>query len=377
MPPDIVIDESPAETPKISAAPTSVAAFIGATKKGVVNRPVPITSFAEFERQFGPLGVDLMTGYAVAQFFANGGREANVVRIAKGASFAKILAALHALDAVEFNLLVLPGIAAPPVLAAAEEYCRARRALLIIDPPESAGTPAEMLTLVQSGKIPRSPNAALYFPWTKVPDPLNHGHPRSLAPGGTIAGLLARTDAARGVWKSPAGPDAGLIGVKSLTFQLNDEDSAALNAAGINSLRTFPTFGIVAWGARTLDGAVELASEWKYLAVRRLGLLIEESVTRGIQWAVFEPNDEALWSRLRAAIGDFLLGLFRDGALQGATPRAAFFVKCGADTTTPGDLENGIVNIQLGFAPLRPAEFVVLRIQQHTRRGLDNASDGG
>ena len=300
---------------------------------------------------------------AVAQFFTNGGREAIIVRIAKGASVAKTLAGIRALDAVDlFNLLVLPGHTAPAILAAAADYCRTRRAFFIADPPEKIVTPAAMVAFVRSSKFRRSPNAAIYFPWTTVSDPLNNGHPRPLPPGGTIAGLIARTDATRGVWKSPAGPDASLIGVKSLAFLLNDDDSDPLNAAGVNCLRTFRTFGLVAWGARTLEGTDELASEWKYVAVRRLGLFIEESIARGTQWAVFEPNAETLWARLRMVIGDFLVKLHRDGALQGATAKQAFIVKCGVDTMTAADIAAGVINIEIGFAPLRPGEFVVIRI---------------
>ena len=363
--PGVFVEEIPEPPKPIEGVPTSITAFVGATKKGAMNRPMRVTHFAEFERQFGPHSAGLTTSYAVAQFFTNGGREAIIARIAKGASMAKTVAGIRALDAVDlFNLLVLPGHTAPAILAAAADYCRTRRAFFIADPPEKIATPAGMVAFVRSSAFRRSPNAAIYFPWTTVSDPLNNGHPRPLPPGGTIAGLIARTDATRGVWKSPAGPDASLIGVKSLAFLLDDDDSDPLNAAGVNCLRTFRTFGLVAWGARTLEGADELASDWKYVAVRRLGLFIEESIARGTQWAVFEPNAEPLWARLRMVVGDFLLKLHRDGALQGATAKQAFFVKCGVDTMTAADIAAGVINIEIGFAPLRPSEFVVIKIQR-------------
>lgn len=368
--PGVFVEEIPDAPKPIDGVPTSIAAFVGATKKGTINRAVRVASFGDFEREFGSHSADLLTSYSVAQFFANGGREAIVVRIARRASTAKTRAGIRALDAVDlFNLLILPGVSAPAILAAAADYCRSRRAFFIADPPEKSATPAEMLAFVRSSAFQRSPNAALYFPWTTVSDPLNNGHPRPLPPGGTIAGLIARTDAARGVWKSPAGPDASLIGVKSLAFLLSDNDSEPLNAAGVNCLRTFRTFGLVAWGARTLAGADELASEWRYVAVRRLGLYLEESIARGTQWAIFEANAEPLWARLRLVVGEFLLRVYRDSALQGAKPEQAFHVKCGADTMTAADIAAGLINIEVGFAPLRPAEFIVIKIQH---RGSTN-----
>jgi phage tail sheath protein FI len=159
-----------------------------------------------------------------------------------------------------------------------------------------------------------------------------------------------------------------LEAVVALDRVLTDAESGPLNARGINCLRSFPTSGFVAWGGRTLAGDDQSASDFKYIPVRRTALFIEESVARGTKWALFEPNDEPLWARLRLCIGEFLDGLFRQGAFQGATPREAYFVKCGRDTTTPADIGSGIVHVEVGFAPLRAAEFVVLRVQQSTAR---------
>ncbi len=175
---------------------------------------------------------------------------------------------------------------------------------------------------------------------------------------------MARTDTQRGVWKAPAGVDANLSGVQGLELKLTDNDNGRLNEVGINCLRTFPVTGNVVWGARTLRGATQLGDEYKYVPVRRLALFLEESLFRGIKWVVFEPNDEPLWAQIRLNVGAFMQNLFRQGAFQGRSPREAYFVKCDKDTTTQNDINLGIVNILVGFAPLKPAEFVIIKIQQ-------------
>jgi phage tail sheath protein FI len=210
----------------------------------------------------------------------------------------------------------------------------------------------------------RNKNAAVYFPRTFVPDQANGNRLRGVAASGTIAGLYARTDANRGVWKAPAGTEARLQNVQGLAYLLTDPQNGALNPLGANCLRTFPVYGNLCWGARTLDGADQLASEWKYIPIVRLALFIEESLFRGTKWVVFEPNDEPLWSQIRLNVGVFMNGLFRQGAFQGQTPQEAYFVKCDKETTTQADRNLGIVNIEVGFAPLKPAEFVVITIQQ-------------
>jgi phage tail sheath protein FI len=209
----------------------------------------------------------------------------------------------------------------------------------------------------------RDRNAAVYFPRVLIPDALNENRPRNVGASGTLAGVYARTDATRGVWKAPAGTDGDLRGA-SLAVTINDLENGSLNPLGINALRTFPIFGPISWGARTLEGADQQASEWKYIPVRRTALYIEESLYQGVKWVVFEPNDEPLWSQIRLNVGAFMQDLFRRGAFQGTTPREAYFVKCDKDTTTQNDIDRGIVNIVVGFAPLKPAEFVVIQIQQ-------------
>jgi phage tail sheath protein FI len=207
-------------------------------------------------------------------------------------------------------------------------------------------------------------NAAFYFPWLTAPDPLQENRPRAFPPCGFVAGIYARTDANRGVFKAPAGTEASVTGVMGLRTSLTDREHGILNPLGINCLRTFAVYGTVVWGSRTLHGADERGSEWKYIPVRRLALFLEESLYRGTQWVVFEPNDEPLWAQIRLNIGAFLQNLFRQGAFQGKTPREAYFVKCDKETTTQNDINLGIVNILVGFAPLKPAEFVILKIQQ-------------
>jgi phage tail sheath protein FI len=207
-------------------------------------------------------------------------------------------------------------------------------------------------------------NAAVFFPRLRAPNPLKNNMQDAFAPCGAVAGVFARTDATRGVWKAPAGQDAALNGVQELAYALTDPENGELNPLGINCLRTFPLLGHVVWGSRTLEGADALASEWKYIPVRRLALYIEESLFRGTKWAVFEPNDEPLWAQIRLNVGSFMHDLFRQGAFQGQSAKEAYFVRCDSETTTQSDINQGIVNILVGFAPLKPAEFVVIKIQQ-------------
>jgi phage tail sheath protein FI len=215
----------------------------------------------------------------------------------------------------------------------------------------------------------RSPNAAAYFPRIRAADPLDNNRQRSFGNAGAMAGLYARTDSARGIWKAPAGTEAVLRGVQALDVQLTDGENGVLNPLGLNCLRNFPAFGPLAWGARTLAGSDQAASEWKYVSIRRLALFLEESLYRGTQWVVFEPNDEPLWAQIRLTIGAFMNTLFRQGAFQGRSPREAYFVRCDSTTTTQADIDLGIVNIIVGFAPLKPAEFVIVKLQQMSGQG--------
>ncbi|PSJ43364.1 phage tail sheath family protein [Allosphingosinicella deserti] len=284
---------------------------------------------------------------------------------------------LYALDSADlFNLLCIPpdvrGVSiGATVYQSAMEYCRRHRAMLLVDSPfEWSANPvtapgdavAGLPALGLSGDGAR--NAALYFPPLLEADPLRDGQTDLFVPCGAIAGIMARTDSTRGVWKAPAGLDAAINGIQGLAVKLNDAENGMLNPLGINCLRAFPTNGRVVWGARTLRGADQLGDEYKYVSVRRTALFIEESLYRGTQWVVFEPNDEPLWSQIRLNVGAFMNGLFRQGAFQGKTPAEAYFVKCDKETTPQNDINLGIVNIVVGFAPLKPAEFVIVKLQQ-------------
>ena len=183
-------------------------------------------------------------------------------------------------------------------------------------------------------------------------------------PCGFVAGIYAATDAARGVWKAPAGIDAGLTGINGLQYNLTDQQNGDLNKQAINCLRSFPAYGNIVWGSRTLVGNDQVGSQWKYVPIRRFALFLESSLYQGTQWAVFEPNDDTLWGQLRMNIGAFMQGLFQQGAFQGTTPQQAYFVKCDSENNPQASIDQGIVNVTVGFAPLYPAEFVVIQIQQ-------------
>ncbi|MGI8686583.1 MAG: phage tail sheath family protein [Acidimicrobiales bacterium] len=293
-----------------------------------------------------------------------------------GSGFRAVKRGLYALEKADlFNLLCIPPIgdatadaAMTGIVADAAAYCEERRAVLIVDPPaawRTAKNAGDAYRDTGTDRIgTRSRNAALFFPRIREANPLHEGRIETFAPCGAVAGVFARTDAARGVWKAPAGLDASVVGVAELAVKLTDAENGDLNPLGINALRTFPAAGTVVWGSRTLAGNDQLASEWKYVPVRRTALFLEESLYRGTQWVVFEPNDEPLWAQIRLSVGAFMQNLFRQGAFQGSSPRDAYFVRCGADTTTQDDVNRGIVNILVGFAPLKPAEFVVVKLQQ-------------
>ena len=280
----------------------------------------------------------------------------------------------NALDPVDlFNLMILPpdrdltDAQRQQLWGPASIYCQSRRAFLLIDPPDGWTTTDGRAAIVQNSSQANDLRAlvvkdysAVFYPKIKYND---RGVLRTIGPTGALAGLLARTDASRGVWKAPAGTEADLRGISGFEVKLTDLENGVLNKLGVNCLRSFPS-GFVSWGARTLDGSDDLSSEWKYIPIRRLALFLEESLYRGTQWAVFEPNDEPLWARIRLNVGVFMNGLFRQGAFQGSTPDQAYYVKCDAETTTQADRNLGIVNIEVGFAPLKPAEFVIITIQQ-------------
>jgi len=272
---------------------------------------------------------------------------------------------VHLLDTVPiFNLLCVPGEADPTTIGFLQTYCHGERAFYVVDCAQSdsfsslQGGPNSLMTGANAI------NSAFYFPWVNAPDPLLQGRIRAFPPCGFVAGLYAETDATRGVWKAPAGIDASLTGESGLTTILTDTQNGTLNPQAINCLRSFPVYGDVIWGARTLRGNDQIGSEWKYVPIRRLALFLESSLYDGTQWVVFEPNDETLWGQIRLNVGAFMQGLFLQGAFQGTTPQQAYFVKCDSENNPQASIDLGIVNILVGFAPLYPAEFVVIQIQQ-------------
>ncbi|MGV8965795.1 MAG: phage tail sheath family protein [Cellulomonas sp.] len=506
--PGVYITEVPSGSRTLTGVATSITAFVGRAARGPVDEPVPVSSFGDFERLFGGLWRGSGLGYAVRDFFLNGGGQALVVRVVKDAltaglalddltltatgpgvwandltawveypetadateiaesqgsgvgaddlftltlasggqteayvnvtvvegprrldhvlvasALVRVAGALptarpgerrqedgvtpytvaladagddgDAPDAASytsapnaeanklgiyallkadlFNLLVIPpptpGSEVPvAVWADAASFATRKRAFLIVDPPatETLDT-VEAWTKTTAGLAGTDTrNVAVYFPRILRPDPLRGGATDAFVASGAVAGVYARTDASRGVWKAPAGTDAGLSGVVGLTVPLTDDENGRINPLGINALRSFRGIGPVVWGARTLRGSDRLADEYKYVPVRRLALFLEESLYRGTQWVVFEPNDNPLWSQIRTSVGAFMQDLFWRGAFQGASPRDAYFVRCDGETTTQYDIDRGIVNIQVGFAPLKPAEFVIIGIQQKT-----------
>ncbi len=383
--PGVYVSAVPTGMRSIAGVSTSIAAFVGVCPRGPLNEARRIVSVDDFEDIFGSANSGGVTAQAVSQFFDNGGTEAWVVRAAgkAGTNAAppdadSVVMALGALDRIDlFNVLCVPdtmrlGVGQAAIVAAkATTCCEKRRVFYLFDVPNTQGGPAASVAAMQrwitTNSALRHPNVAVYFPRPMVGDLMRGGSPAPIAGSGSIAGLFARTDRQRGVWKAPAGLEARLQGVQALEVSLTDADNALLNTLGINCLRQFSGKEILCWGARTLVGADHLPSEWKYIPVRRTALFVEESLYRGTQWAAIEPNDARLWSSIRAAVNAFMMSLFQSGAFQGAKPEDAFYVRCDSTTTTPVDRNRGIVNVEVGFAPLRPAEFVVIRIRQKAR----------
>jgi len=275
-----------------------------------------------------------------------------------------------------FNLMVIPGIVNNGVLSEALAFCERKQAFFIMDPPAIDNADGASLDYVgkfidQNGTgdsktnlAPLSQNGALYFPYLKTSDPLS-GQPIASPPSGFVAGIYARTDTNRGVWKAPAGLETTILDTTGVvdTGRMTDPRQGDLNNRGVNCLRSFST-GTVVFGARTLVSANKAFEQWKYVPVRRMTLFIEQTLLENLKWVIFEPNDTPLWVAIRTTIDNFMLGLFNQGAFQGATPSQAFQVKCDSTTTTQSDIDNGIVNIVVAFAPLKPAEFVIIKIAQ-------------
>jgi Bacteriophage tail sheath protein len=361
--------------PAVTGVATSIAAFVAPAPQGPVSAPVAIAGIADFERNFSGTAAAWPLGRAVSLFFANGGTSAYVVRVL--ASTPPAIAdygdgaagtGIYSLDAVAIlNLLCLPAVADEPALFAlyplAAAYCARRQAMLLVDLPRDTSVAQAQQWMTSPGASVRSSNVAAYYPWLAVPDPVG-GSPMHVPCAGAVAGVFARQDAARGVWRAPAGVEATISGAVGLARTLTDDEVTLLSALGLDCLRSLPGTGPVIWDDRTMAGADGAADDYKYVATRRLALFLEQSIDEGTRWAVFEPNDRSLWSAVATAVSAFMLELFRTGAFAGATPNQAFFVRCDRTTMTETDVEQGVVNIVVGFAPLRPAEFVIITVRQ-------------
>lgn len=277
-----------------------------------------------------------------------------------------------------FNLLCLSDLVRPSatdpnvlqhanamaVYAEAARICKKKFAFLLIDPLPSITSLGAAESWKTVGFTFQSNHSAAYFPNIRVDDPLMPGSIKSHPPSGAVAGVFARTDGQVGVWQAPAGTTASLSGVYGPSVLLSDDEHGLLNPIGVNCIRQFPIFGTVVFGSRTVDGSNAMASEYKYVPVSRTRNYILRTLSEALRWAVHQPNGEQLWSQLRMNVNAFMQGLFRAGAFKGVMAREAYFVACDATTTTPDDINQGIVNIVIGFAPLKPAEFVVISLRQ-------------
>ncbi|MEW6516044.1 MAG: DUF2586 family protein [candidate division FCPU426 bacterium] len=377
--PGVEIEDVPSGVRPIAGVSTSTALFIGQLQAGPLQKPVFCQTAQDFEDEFADGAKNSELARAIRFFFANGGTGCYVFRIgrntggteADGSQTPQLSDYLDAFELVDrevelFNLLILPQDATQntatqtSLWGPASEFCRKRRALLLLDPlPEWTSVekildPAQGLPAVRAG-LARE-HCVLHYPRVRVAE---NGGEVALGASGVLAGLLGRMDSSRGVWKAPAGTEADLRGLAGLALEVSEEEHTRLNAMGVNALRTVGG-KLVSWGARTLAGDDQYGGEYKYLSVKRTALFLEESLRRGLQWTVFEPNDEPLWARIRASVQAFMHTLFQQGAFQGSAPGHAYFVRCDTTTTTAADRAQGRVNLQVGFAPLKPAEFVII-----------------
>ncbi len=375
--PGVFVEETSRGSRPIEGVGTSTALFIGEHDQGPVGEMVHVSGLADYEPVFGEVDTaDDSLGIAVHAFFANGGRRAVVLRMATGATAADYEALYRDVpDGFRDVDIILhhdqawgDGVTGNPILAATIHYCEsAGHCMVMIDTSRDTvlATSADVTALA----LPQSSYACLYYPWLELQSPAGiaaSGVAAVEVPASACAaGIWGRIDIKRGVWKAPAGLDAGVNGIVGPLHTVDNAAQRQLNPHGINCIRNFPGRGTFVWGARTLAGRSEL--EWRYIPTRRTSIYVRESIYRGIQWAVFEPNDHKLWASLRTTVENFLYGLFSDGALQGDTPDHAYYVRCGLrQTMTQADINAGRVIIEVGLALLKPAEFVVIRIDQKT-----------
>ena len=372
--PGVYIPET-GTTKTIVGVSTSTAVHIGTFPIGPKYTATKIRSLQECDRTFGGLRNNQLSTLVIKQFFENGGKEIWIlstgVRFSRSASpFIKGLSLVSQIPS--FNILLIPETTLLPdqeaakVFQAAVPIIEKHRAVYLLDPPQQNAlrqTVRDLAAWFRAQSGIRHPNLILYHPRVRVRAHVAPPPTLTIPASGTIGGLFARFDVTHGVWKAPAGTEATLQGVVELDQLLTSKDIDLLASANINALKRIPSSAYVAWGARTLSSD----PEWKYVPVRRTALFLESSIQQGTTWAVFEPDNEPLWAQIRQSVDTFMQAHFRQGAFQGARPQDAYFVKCGRDTTTPSDQAAGIVNIMVGFAPLKPAEFIILTIKQKAR----------
>lgn len=360
--------------PVIESASTSTAAIIGSFPKGSMTSPQQVRTWVAFEKEYGGLETEALSSLCIKQFFDNEGKAIWVVRIGTGQikGVAPFLQGLSLLDRIGgFNILFIPQTEQLPdthaikVMHAAIALVGKHRAMYVLDVPQLDAPRQTVRTLTswlnqQSGL--NHPNVAMYVPRVQVP-PFLKKAPLHIPASGAMAGVWARTDQQQGIWKAPAGTAAILHGVQGIEQTLTQPEMGQLTQLGINPIRQTSSSQVVAWGARTLSSN----REWQYLAVRRLALFLETSIQQGLGWVVDKSNDEPLWAHIRQTVDVFLQSLFRQGAFQGQKSQEAYFVKCGPDTISSADQTAGNVNIMIGFAPLKPAEFIILTIQQKAK----------
>lgn len=363
--PGVYITEVQSRVSAIVGVSTSNAAFVGVAEKGPLDEAVLINNYSEFYDNYGSPVTGDWLAHAVRLFFENGGARLYIARVDAGAGTVadeqQYKSAFSLLDGIhDIGLIAAPGIGSSTMIDFAAEYCQERGdCFYIADIPEIDNT-ADM-AIERANTFNANPYAAVYFPWIEIND-VTTNTIITIPPSGAVAGIYAQTDMTRGVWKAPAGIEAKIYGATGLALNISGQKQDALNSSGINTIRIFPEKGMVIWGARTLDSRPD--AEFRYVNIRRTVNFIEQSIIQGIHWAVFETNDEMLWAKLRAVISNFLMDIWREGGLTGSAPNQAYFVECGHNTNTQNDIDNGIVNVVIGIAPLRPAEFVIIRISQ-------------
>lgn len=360
--PSVYVDDSPPPRRTIVAADAGIAGFVGALPKGPLDRQIECRSMGEFEAAFGAVNPAFVAGLQVRQFFLNGGTQARICRTDPAGGIPAATARLQGFDVLcAPDLAALFGADSLSTIAALRDLAASARAFLVLDPPADAQTIAGIRAWRASlaAALGDLPDAALYFP--RVVAALPDGSALTIGPSGTIAGIMARTDRERGVWKAPAGTEADPRGISGVEVVINKQQHELLNPEGINVLRRFTGRGLQVWGARTLDASGD--GERRYVPVRRLAAMIARSLDAGLQWAVFEPNDQPLWAQLRRETENFLMALWRQGGLLGAKSNEAFFCRCGPETMTAADMAEGRAVIEVGFAAMRPAEFLIIRIE--------------